>query len=261
MCYAYKDSEKEEDLIEHLITTANICSERWELKALALKTSKLLNIDVKKVEEAVILASMLHDIGKAAEIYQSACSANKCVEFPGHYLISTFITHLTFNINNVNIGEEDIKKFLADDINSLGEDKIYAMLVVLPVALHHYHQVRGFRSYSTSESMTVLQFLENPKMCVECLKEVKNMLSYERVGQSGRKLLEHLDAVLRNIEYYADKDVYRSSKIFIQNFYNVMEEDLKRFAEYPITLGKILIESVYGLINLCDGFAASIKRR
>jgi len=260
MCYAYRDSKREEKLFEHLITTADICSERWELKALALKTSKLLGIDPKKVEEAVVLASMLHDLGKAAEVYQRECFAGRCVEFKGHYMVSAFIAHLVFSANNVVIGREDVERFLADDVGSLSEDKLYAMLVVLPVAFHHYHQVLGFRSYCTGEAME--KFLENPRMHASCLEEAKSMLGYERLDQGGRKLLEQVYSILANIERFADRDVYRGSKIFVQNFcYYIVQEDLKKFAENPITLGKMLIEAAYGLINMCDSRAASMRRR
>jgi len=260
MCYAYRDSKKEEKLFEHLITTADICSERWELKALALKTSRLLGIDSKKVEEAIVLASMLHDLGKAAEVYQGECFAGGCTEFKGHYMVSAFIVHLVFSANNVVIGREDVERFLTDDMGSLSEDKLYAMLVVLPVAFHHYHQVLSFRSYCTGKAIE--KFLENPRVHASCLEEAKSMLSYERLGQDCRKLLEQIYNVLTNIERLAGKDVYRGSKIFVQNFcYDIVWKDLKRFAENPITLGKMLIEAVYGLINMCDSRAASIKRR
>jgi len=261
MCYAYKDSKKEEELIEHLITTANICLKRWELEALSLKVSRLLNIDMEKVKEAVILASMLHDIGKAAEIYQKECFNGICTRFQGHYLVSAFILHLVLNVGNVRIEEEDVEKFLTDNFNRLGKDKIYAMLIVLPVAFHHYHQVRGFESFNASVSEVVLQFLEDPRICARCLEKAGNMLSYDIVGKSDRRFIEQLYYVLRSIEQYVDSDVYRNSKIFIRNLFSVVKKDLKSFAEYPITLGKTIIESVYGLVNFCDGWAASMKRR
>jgi len=260
MCYAYRDREKEEDLVEHLISTANCCFGRWELNALANKISRTLKIDLDRAKDSIILASMLHDIGKAAEIYQEKCYAMECTSFQGHYLISAFIVHLAFNLSNIELKLDEAKKFLDDNINGLDENKILSILVILPIALHHYHQIRGFRSLKaeSNESNIVSEFLKNPTINKTCLERSRNLMNYNNMIQERRKLIEKVYGVLADVNRYIDEDVYRSSKIFIQNFYSdIIVEELKG---YSITLGKTIIEAIYGLINLCDGYVASIKR-
>lgn len=257
MCYAYRDREKEEDLVEHLISTANCCFSRWELNALASKISRALKIDLDRARDSIVLASMLHDIGKAAEVYQEKCLTGECTSFQGHYLISAFIVHLAFNLSSIELWLDEVKKFLGDNINELDKNKVLSILVILPIALHHYHQIRGFGSLK-AESNTVSEFLENPTINKTCLEKIRNLLSYNNMGQEERKLVGKIYSVLADVDRYIDEDVYRSSKMFIQNFYSdIIVEGLKN---YSITLGKTVIEAIYGLINLCDGYVASIKR-
>lgn len=71
MCYAFRSHSCEEPMEVHVRSVVSLCRERWELKGLAAKVSRLVNIDGlsrKEVEqlikEFIIFAAFLHDIDK-----------------------------------------------------------------------------------------------------------------------------------------------------------------------------------------------------
>jgi len=261
LCYAYRDvgSRREEDLAEHLMEVASCCASRWELSALASKMSKALGIGFNTTRDALILAGLLHDIGKAAYVYQKLCSSDKCTDFQGHYLISAFITHLALNLSGTTVDTRDVVEFLSDNYAKLSEDKIFAILMILPIAFHHYHQVRGVRSYDTILRHSVEDFLENPLIHSPCLESFKRVTGYRGVSSArGKDLIRSLYTLLTDIKSRVEQDSYRCSKLFIQMLEELVRKGLR---ELSITLGKTIIEAVTGVVNLCDGSVASKKRR
>ena len=87
VCYAYRDvsSGLEEDFVEHLLGVASCCAEeRWETRALASKLSRVLGLGLDMARDAILLAGLLHDVGKAAQVYQEPCQRGGCTEFHGH---------------------------------------------------------------------------------------------------------------------------------------------------------------------------------
>ncbi len=260
MCYAYRDSASEEPLLEHLEKVAEFCRNRWEFSALAKKISKMLNLDENSVRNVLTLALLLHDIGKAAYIYQERCSSG-CKDFRGHHLLSVFLIHLTYNSMGIRITFEDLGKFLEDRFDKLEKDKIIAMLVLLPIIFHHYHQVGGFKSYYISEYRNVEKFIDNPMMWRECLDD---LMYLSKIDKQLTPFIEELYGILLNINGYRDSDLYRASKLFIENFgKEVVEEDVKKLTTPlpTISLAKFIIEAILGLVNLCDGSIAYEARR
>ncbi|MDK6029407.1 CRISPR-associated endonuclease Cas3'' [Ignisphaera sp. 4213-co] len=258
MCFAYRDGERSEALIEHMKETANYCLHRWELDALSAKISKLLGIGQNHVKEAIIVAALTHDIGKAAEIYQIDCIKNTCKLFEGHYMVSAFLLHLAFNAKGIYLNSRDAVKFLLYNPTELASDKVLALLIVLPVITHHYHQVRGYLSYESSKHNAVSKFLDKPTIHRPCLDCFSEMLGYAEINVF-KDFMHMLYNVLVSIDRLKGSDKYNTSKIFVENFFkSVIEESLKINS---VTLGKVIVESISGLINLCDGFAASRSRK
>jgi CRISPR-associated endonuclease Cas3-HD len=260
-CYAYRDvsSGLEEDLVEHLLGVASCCAEeRWETRALASKLSRVLGLGLDMVRDAILLAGLLHDVGKAAQVYQEPCQSGGCTEFHGHYLVSAFIAHLALSLSGTAIRVRDAEEFLGSRGTRLGEDKVFAVLIVLPIAFHHYHQVRGTKSYSAVHRSTVGNFLDNPLIYGKCVESFEKIISHQGVGPRGREVLEKVYAVLTDIGSYVESDSYRDSKLFILRLGDLVRSGLR---DTSITLGKAVVEAVMGVVNLCDGIVAARKRR
>ncbi|MEL9941023.1 MAG: CRISPR-associated endonuclease Cas3'' [Ignisphaera sp.] len=272
MCYAYRDEGSEEPLPNHLADVASCCRERWEFAALASKISRVLNISRNDVQCAITLAALLHDIGKAAEIYQKDCASSKCTQFSGHYLISMFLVDLAFRASGIPLSSSDVISFIEDRVSDMEsgdgattEKKVLALLVLLPIAFHHYHQVRGFTSYNVyrdGDATNVGRFIESPKIwspCIEKLDVVGQRLDSELAVCRQGTVVDWLDVlgklrqILSNIDLYRESDLYRGSRILVENLGVAIEKNLKNVS---VTLSRTVIESVVGLINLCDGYVA-----
>lgn len=290
MCYAYRDENYKEYLVDHLINVVKCCENRWEFNAIAKKISKTLNIPEENVKNTIILAALLHDIGKTAQIFQEQCDENqnnktintvqlgverKCTTFPGHYLISLFLVKLTYETLGSQLTIKDAVDFLSNsDMMKIEKNKakIIELLVILPIVFHHYHQVEDFISYAAKYyydikdlvKSSILQFIENPKIHRKCIEQI-NKLSEELRKSSNHQILmviNTLHKVLSEIESYEHSEMhsnlYRRSEIFVKNLFNeVIKKDVKSLS---ISLPKIAIESIIGLINLCDGYVAHKSR-
>ncbi|MEM4868745.1 MAG: CRISPR-associated endonuclease Cas3'' [Ignisphaera sp.] len=255
MCYAYRDSESEEFLLNHLVGVEKCCEERWELNALSRKISRVLGIPIDDVKNAILLSSLLHDLGKVAQKFQEECDQGICREFPGHYMISAFLVHLGLSAMEIVVKREDVSNFMEDRFDKIDKNKVTGILILFPIAFHHYHQVRGYRSYSFSEYLK--EFVEKPRIwdrCIECLKSIHEYIDNNNILNIAKKLLDFL----LNLDKLRNSDVYRNSKLFIENFYNnVVDKGVKL---QSITLSSVVIESITGLINLCDGYVAHRAR-
>lgn len=260
MCYAYRDGAFKELLREHLIGVGSCCEKRWELGALSNKISRALNLSLDGVRSAILLSSLLHDLGKAAQMFQERCSSQKgCTEFYGHYLISAFLMHLALNTAGVLVEGRDVSNFIEDRLDDIDRDKIIGILTILPIAFHHYHQVEGFRSYSPRDSLR--NFVEKPKIWDRCMDDLdlltKSILSTYRLSSTLSKAVANLPSTLSNLERPRDSgfyEVYRGSRLFIENFYhNIVERGVRLMT---VTLSSVIIESITGLVNLCDGDVA-----
>lgn len=262
MCYAYRESAKgvEEKLSEHLTATASYCLKRWELDALARKVSRLLRLDTATAKDSIVFVALAHDIGKAASIYQEKCSKGLCTSFKGHYLVSAFLLSLALNLSGLEVSKESIKRFLEDQFDELSKEEIIGVMILLPVILHHYHQVRGYKSYSIEGHEEALEFLEEPRIYPECVESLRSSLNTFSFGERIRGLVNVLMNTLENVGKYFESDSYKANEMIVMGFYkDVIERDIK--ALNRVTLGKCIVEAITGLINLCDGWAASQARR
>lgn len=255
MCYAYKDNSSEELLVDHLVNVLDFCQSRWEFKALSRKISRVLGLSEDDVENAIATASVLHDIGKAAQVFQDECAKGVCTEFPGHYMISTFLTHLALRASGVSIGVDDVVNFLEDNVEKLGKDKVVGILIVLPIAFHHYHQVRGFASYTVDRDR-VRSFIEEPKIYPRCVEDMAT-ISKKTTSKRIPRLINDIQNILGDLGKYRNSDLYRGSKLFIEKFHDVIEKNVRLTA---ITASRVIVESIVGLINLCDGYVALRSR-
>jgi len=258
VCYAYRDDAFEELLLSHLIGVGSCCKERWELGALSSKISRALKLSLDGVRSAILLSSLLHDLGKAAQMFQERCSQGRCTEFYGHYLISAFLMHLALNTAGVLVEGRDVSNFIEDRLDDIDRDKIIGILTILPIAFHHYHQVEGFRSYSLRDSLR--NFVEKPKIwgrCMDDLDLLTKSISTYMLSSTLSKAVANLPSTLSNLERPRDSgfyELYRGSRLFIENFYhNIVERGVRLMA---VTLSGVIIESITGLVNLCDGYVA-----
>lgn len=260
MCYAYRGRGVEEPLIQHMMDAVSVCRDRWEFQALARKISRVLGLRCCEAESVLTLALLLHDVGKAAEIYQSQCGV-ECSDFRGHHMISLFLVNLAYRLASTAVDVEDMERFLDDDFSVLGSEEVKAVLVMMSAALHHYHQVVGLRRYSVEGSERATEFLRhNPRIYTSC---VEGILLLPRMVQglddAGVRVLNRLGDAVANIGVYRAGDEYRKSLIVVENFYKrVVEYSLKNLS---VTLSRVLVESAVGLTNMCDGLAASRARR
>jgi|GEM_PF-5592902 len=257
MCYAYRDRGSEELLLNHLVNVEKCCKERWELNALSRKISRVLEIPIDDVKNAILLSSLLHDLGKVAQKFQEECDQGICKEFPGHYMISAFLVHLGLNAMGIVVEKEDVSNFMEDRFDKIdrNRDIVQGILILFPIAFHHYHQVKGLRSYSFSEYLK--EFVEKPRIwgrCVEYLKSIHEYIDDKNLLNVATKLLD----TLLDIDKLRNNDNMYRSKLFIENFYNnVVDKSVKL---QSITLSSVVIESITGLINLCDGYVAHRAR-
>jgi len=262
VCYAYRDRGSEEFLLNHLVGVEKCCEERWELNALSRKISRVLEIPIDDVKNAILLSSLLHDLGKVAQEFQEKCDQGICREFPRHYMISAFLVHLGLSAMGIVVKGKDVSNFMEDRFNEIDRNKVTGILILFPIAFHHYHQVRGYGSYSfrgcgSYSSDYLEEFVEKPRIwgrCIECLKSIHEYIDNNNILNIAKKLLDFL----LNLDKLRNSDVYRNSKLFIENFYNdVVDKGVKL---QSITLSSVVIESITGLINLCDGYVAHRAR-
>ncbi|MEM1560422.1 MAG: CRISPR-associated endonuclease Cas3'' [Ignisphaera sp.] len=254
MCYAYRDRGSEEFLLNHLVDVEKCCEERWELNALSHKISRVLRISIDDVRNAILLSSLLHDLGKVVQKFQEECDQGVCKEFPGHYMISAFLVHLGLSAMGIVVEREDVHNFMEDRFDEIDRNRVAGILILFPIAFHHYHQVKGFRSYSLSEYLK--EFVEKPRIwgrCIEYLKSIHEYIDDSNLLNVATKLLD----IVLDLDKLRNNNVYRS-KLFIENFYNnVVDKGVKL---QSITLSSVVIESITGLINLCDGYVAHRAR-
>lgn len=246
-CFAYRDSQGVcELLFNHLVSTYFLASTRWETGALSLKISRVLGLEREEVRESILLAALLHDIGKAATKFQEECQKGSCESFPQHYLTSAFYVHYILEKSlKFNLTSEKIKKLLKGEEVGCREELI-GLIVLYPVAFHHYHQVWGYSSYSAKKGF-VMPIHEACRCCFKQLGEFvqHNFTMLKDVGHHLKSLPDELSALKRT----------SSSEIFVRNIENVIIEVVR-----PRSILSSAIEAVTGIVNLCDGYVARLHR-
>ena len=251
-CYAYRDSQSEELLDFHSIEVAGCAGRRWETEAISGKISTVLGIDRRLVRDSIVLASALHDIGKSLMKYQTECVRGICKSFWQHYVDSVVLTAIILLEAGLPLSSsfERIKKILGGDKQAV-KDYWFDMMILLPIALHHYHQIEGYKSLKVSE----VKNLNIYSGCYPCLDRISEYLtSILTVEEFSR-----VPTVLRNVGELINKD---SDSISIARSYasNLYSSITHRSSLTGLSITKVVIESVAGIINLCDGYVASRAR-
>lgn len=256
MCYAYRGREASEPLCEHLRGVYEEAKRRWETRAVAGKVARLCGIDEGLAREAILLSALLHDIGKAAEPLQERCEGGACERWPQHYLISA---HWAYVVLSRCLGISDsLTEYLGRVLASgSGGDQTrnLALLVLIPVAFHHYHQVRGDVSYEYRYERGNLRVHAS---CHGCFAELGQLVDAE-FGELPRLCrgrpggaIGGLPGLLQSL----GPEEEARSVIFVRNLGRTMLERSVSPTGFALAL-----EAVTGIVNLCDGLVAASARR
>ncbi|MCC6059568.1 MAG: CRISPR-associated endonuclease Cas3'' [Thermofilum sp.] len=250
-CYAWRRGGEEERLCAHLFETYKVAAQTWELEALSRKVSKLMGLDAESCREAVLIAALLHDVGKAAVTYQEECARGACESFPGHYLVSTLYTYIAIKeglgVKAPN-NPESLAKILSER-EKVSNDVISALLILLPIALHHYHQILSYKSLRYSCDVPRARELHKVhSSCIPCLEELAGFIekNFSRFG--GLKKIRELPQLI------SDERILIPAHIFVQNLGEAVERSKPSVIIFTI-------EAAAGIVNLSDGTVAARARR
>ena len=229
-CYAYypnsiKDKEKPEEFSRHSIDVVE-----YMFKDLASLTNAVINtISVRLgvsrdlVHDAVLLAGLLHDLGKVDKQYQEKPNHG----FSNHEVLSTTaIRNIAFKL---------IKK---DSTEGLFLD-----LLTLPILLHHYVQADPYKHIHYIISIKK-ERIDVYKDCIDQLNEVINYGLIHVQSDLGKKIMHELKNKLSKfeIEIFLDKEL---KNFLLSNVF------------YP---HKPAIMAIAGLLNEADGTIAKMNR-
>jgi len=250
-CYAWRKGGKAEELCGHLVGTYEVAKRTWELEALSRKVSKLTGLDAEECREAILAAALLHDVGKAAVEYQVECAKGCCESFPGHYLVSTLYAYATVK-EGLGVAApcsfDELAKVLSGKEKVEG-DAVSALLILLPVALHHYHQIRSYQSlrYQGGEERARARHTVHAA-CHPCLKELAGFIERSFSRLNGLKKVGELPQLLSR------RETLIQALIFVQN----LGDAVLRSEASSLSLA---IEAAAGIVNLSDGEVAAKARR
>lgn len=248
-CYAFKGACAE-SFLDHSIGTAQCVDARWELRGIVAKLGLICGVDRQLVRDFAILSSLLHDIGKVDTDLQVRCEKT-CEEFQLHYVTSAQLLLLLARRAGMSEFTADaLESFVETALSSSyecpgdhvpAESWLYLFIVLLPVLIHHYAQIRDPRRLVSSDRSRMTIWPE----CASVLKEVA-----ER-GRSmvGTGLARRLLLVLSELS--EEKELDLPSLPF-------KREHL--FSSDRVTHQKFVAEAVAGVLNLCDGTVASRNR-
>jgi CRISPR-associated endonuclease Cas3-HD len=250
-CYAWRKGGKAEELCEHLLGTYEVAKRTWELEALSRKVSKLTGLDAEECREAILAAALLHDVGKAAVEYQVECAKGCCESFPGHYLVSTLYAYVTVKEGLGIAAPRDYSRLarILSGKESVERGVFGALLILLPVALHHYHQILSYQSlrYQGDEECARARHTVHAA-CHPCLKKLAEFI------KSSFSRLNGLEKVGELPQLLSRRETLIQALIFVQNLGDAM-----RCSEASSL--SLAIEAAAGIVNLSDGEVAAKARR
>ncbi|PLC68684.1 CRISPR-associated endonuclease Cas3'' [Vulcanisaeta sp. EB80] len=227
-CYAYypmKNEEKPEEFSRHSIDIAEyIFKDSAYLTNSVINTiSARLGASKDLVHDAILLAGLLHDLGKVDKQYQEMPSHG----FSRHEVLSaTAIRNIAFKL---------IKK---DGIENLFLD-----LLTFPILLHHYAQADPYKHAHYIINMKK-ERIDVYKDCIDQLNEVINYGLTHVQSDLGKKIMHELKNKLSKfeIEIFLDKEL---KNFLLSNVF------------YP---HKPAIMAIAGLLNEADGTVANKNR-
>jgi len=246
----------------HVRSVVSLCKERWELKGLAAKVSRLVSIDglsrkevEQLVKEFIIFAAFLHDIGKCDRIYQEKCSRGECTSFPEHDLLSArfalTVAHNTGIIEGEFAGREmgwRLYRMFAEGKMPSDVGDLYLVLVVVPIMFHHYARKKGYARQKRGRGLirgvsTPSGKFEFHRECIEPMRRVLRELYSTTSAHYTQKLLREVENMIIHSPELS---------VIYEKVYG---------GEYSWSFSKSLAEAAIGLLNMCDGRAAIMNRR
>lgn len=250
-CYAYRKADCVETIAEHVLGIVECQAGMWEFEGFKRKISRIYGVDENIVGDMLIVAAVLHDVGKTRKDFQDRCS-EECVSFTSHYVDSALIAlNLGDLVEGLDLGpdslERRLKKLLScERLDRLDIGGLYLLVVVLPVLLHHYAQIVSessiFNGLNSSRS-----FIEIHEDCVNELLEAVNKVSDQWIkSEVGRELLKKFEKQV--IERRLELGVINSREL--EEFSN----------SYEYVPGRFIVEAAVGILNLCDGRVAFSNR-
>ena len=249
-CYAFRKESKEETLTEHVVGIATCLKEIWETEGLKQKLMKVYKVSKSLVNDLLLSAAILHDIGKAEEELQNTCK-EECSSFKHHYVISALLAlKLGYEVQELNLSPDNIETrirrlLINRNLNYLDLGDAYLLIVVLPVLLHHYAQI--VNEYSILDGLsTAKRYIKIHKDCVDELKTVINELRNTFESETGREILNKLENLI--------------TKETIEPAF-INEKLIQDSCSYEYIPGRLVVEATTGILNLCDGRVAYKNRR
>lgn len=249
-CYAFRDASREETLTQHALGIIKCFSEKWEVEGLKKKLSRIHCVSESLVSDLLLLAGLMHDIGKTKKELQNDCD-KECTRFRQHYIVSAQLAlKLGYEVPELNLSPDNVKDRLRrvlnrDELRCLDSSDAYLLIVVLPTLLHHYSQVR---------ESSILDGLDSAEVSVEihknCIMELTSI-----INEAGKLLRSELGMKILN----------RLRDIVNEESLELGIIDRRTFQEasssYEYAPGRLIAEAVIGILNLCDGLVASTNRR
>ncbi|MCI4409013.1 MAG: HD domain-containing protein [Thermofilum sp.] len=246
MCYAYRKPPIEETLHKHSLEVAQCIKNSWEFIGLKRKIWRLYGIDEETAGDLVLIAGLLHDLGKAEKETQEKCMT-ECTDFPHHYVTSAMIA-LRIGYNTIDLDlspdniEDTLNQLLAGKNTQLEARHIFLALVVLPVLLHHYSQI-------TSEYSVLKPIRPTISIGDECLKQINTLTNDAKQFIKTPLASKILDTTAKTLN---------KNPIDLGVLPN-LRNNLLRIGTYKTE--NILIEATTGILNKCDGQTASKNRK
>ncbi|MEM1644141.1 MAG: hypothetical protein QXS70_07075 [Desulfurococcaceae archaeon] len=250
-CYAFREMDCKETLAQHVLGIIKCLNEAWEAEGLKRKISRIHNVSELVVSDMLLLAGIMHDLGKTKKELQDSCS-KECLRFKQHYIISARLAlKLGYGVQELDLSPDNIENKLRELLNNkrlehLDPGDTYLLVVVLPILFHHYSQVVDessiFEGLDSAE-----RFLEMHEDCITELVTVISEASKSLKSEVGLKIMEELKSVM-------NKGSIELSFINSKMLKEVSES-------YECIPGRLIVEAATGLLNLCDGRVAFNNRR
>jgi len=253
-CYAYKKNECVETWHKHTMDVVECIKSRWETEAFIRKSSRMLGLGSKIVNDFLLLAGFLHDIAKTDVEYQKRC-VDECTAFPKHWYASAMIAlRLGLDVGILGDGYEDrIVKVFSGIKQSYDIGDAYTLLVFIPVLFHNYAHLSeealfDFHKYLGTYIKGVYTAVD--ECCRQITKAIDEMTKIVKTDIA--KIL------LSKLHNYIGSTGVLGSALLGENALRISALGYGRIES---ARAKYIAEAATGLLNMCDGRVAYRNRR